>query len=107
MVQPAVLQQNPTIWGEDCDVFDPDRWDRLKGEAADTVAFSAFLQGPRSCIGKAMSMLEFKAILVEIVSRFEFELVGHKAGEKVAVLNPSPLLRPKGGMRVKVKRVTS
>ena len=104
-IQPAVLQKNPTIWGEDCDIFDPDRWDRLEGEAADAIAFSAFLHGPRSCIGKAMSLLEFKTILIEIASRFEFELVDHRPGERVEVLNPSPLLRPEGGMRVRVKRV--
>ena len=106
MIQPAVLLRNPTILGENSDHFDPDRWDKLEGEAADGIAFSPFLHGPHACIGRAMSMLEFKAILVEVVSRFDFELLDHKVGEPVPVLNPSPVLRPKGGMRVKVKRVT-
>jgi cytochrome P450 len=73
LIQPAVVQHNPTIWGPDCDEFRPDRWDRLKGEAADPWAFATFSLGPRVCIGKAMTMLEFKIILVELVCRFDFE----------------------------------
>jgi cytochrome P450 len=99
---PAVIQHNPTIWGEDCNEFDPDRWDRLEGEAADAHAFAAFMQGPRTCIGKVMTVIEFKVILIEMVSKFDFEIM--ETGE-VELVNPSPLLRPKGGMKVRARRV--
>jgi cytochrome P450 len=108
LIQPAVVQHNPTIWGPDCDEFRPDRWDRLKGEAADPWAFATFSLGPRVCIGKAMTMLEFKIILVELVCRFDFEglVAGAKLSE-IKLINPSPLLRPEGGLKVRVKRRTA
>ena len=102
VMMPAVVQHNPTIWGHDCDVFNPDRWDRLDGESADSHAYAAFMQGPRMCIGKVMTVVEFKAILIEVLSKFEFEVIDTG---KVELLNPSPLLRPKGGLKVRVKRL--
>lgn len=97
----SVIQHNPTIWGDDCDEFNPDRWDHLEGSSADPGAFAAFTQGPRSCIGKRMAMLEFKIILVDTVSKFEFEEA--HTGD-IEILNPSPLLRIKGGLKVRAKR---
>ncbi|OIW30733.1 cytochrome P450 [Coniochaeta ligniaria NRRL 30616] len=98
---PAAVQHNPSIWGPNTEVFDPDRWDNLSGEAADTYAFAAFSQGPRICIGRVFTMIEFKAIMVEIVSKFRFEKVGK--GD-IELINPSVLLRPRGGLKVKVIR---
>jgi len=104
LIQPAVFQHNPTIWGPDCDEFRPERFNHLEGQAADPYAYTAFSQGARICIGKAMTMLEFKIILIELVSRFEFEAVD-KVGE-MKLVNPSTLLRPEGGIRVRVRRLT-
>ena len=53
------------------------------------------------CIGRVMTLIEFKVILVEIIRRFDFEHIP----QKIELVNPSPLLRPKGGLKVKVKRV--
>ncbi|KXX74106.1 Cytochrome P450 4F5 [Madurella mycetomatis] len=105
LMQPAIIQHNPTVWGSDCDEFKPDRWDRLEGEAADPWAFSAFSHGPRICIGRTLSMLEFKIILIELVSTFDFEGIGNTKGSEMKLINPSPMLRPDGGIRVRVKRV--
>jgi cytochrome P450 len=64
-------------------------------------AFAAFSQGPRICIGRAFTVIEFKAIMIELVSKFRFEKVGE--GE-IELINPSVLLRPRGGLKVKVVR---
>lgn len=104
LMQPAIIQHNPTIWGSDCDEFKPDRWDRLEGEAADPWAFSAFSHGPRICIGRTLSMLEFKIILIELVSTFDFEGISNTKASEMKLINPSPMLRPDGGIRVRVKR---
>jgi cytochrome P450 len=82
-------------------VFNPDRWDVLSGEAADMYAFQAFSQGPRICIGRQFGVMEFKTILIELVKRFRFERIG--SGE-VEVINPGVVLRPLGGLKVKVVR---
>ncbi|KAK3339643.1 cytochrome P450 [Lasiosphaeria hispida] len=104
LMQPAIIQHNPTIWSPDCDEFKPDRWDHLEGEAADPWAFSAFSHGPRVCIGQALSMLEFKIILIELVSTFDFEGIDDTRANEIKLINPSPMLRPDGGIRVRVKR---
>jgi cytochrome P450 len=105
LMLPAVINHNPAIWGADCDAFRPDRWDHLAEEAADPAAFASFGLGPRVCIGRAMTMLEFKIILVELVSRFDLEAVVPGATiANIKYLNPSPLLRPEGGLRVRVER---
>ena len=90
---PATTHHNPTIWGEDCDEFNPDRWDRLEGEAATASSFMAFSQGPRVYIGKVVTVIQVKVVLVEMVKGYEFELVE----EEMKFLIPSPILRVKGG----------
>jgi len=103
IMHPAVIHHNPAIWGDDCDDFDPDRWDRLEGETADPYSFAAFSIGPRMCIGRVMAVIEFKVILIGILTKFEFEAVG--SGGEPELMNPSPLLRPMGGLKVRVKRL--
>ncbi|KAK3312699.1 cytochrome P450 [Apodospora peruviana] len=106
LMQPAIIQRNPTIWGPDCDEFNPDRWDKLDESpaASDPWAFAAFSHGPRICIGKALSMLEFKIILIELVSKFEFVDVEGRKSSEIKLINPSPMLRPDGGITVRVRR---
>ncbi|KAL1853938.1 hypothetical protein VTK73DRAFT_8869 [Phialemonium thermophilum] len=98
---PAAVHRNPSIWGPDADEFDPDRWDKLSAETTDIYAFAAFSHGPRICSGRAFTMLEFKAIMVELVSKFRFERIDKS---DIQLINPSVLLRPRGGLRMKVVR---
>jgi len=98
-VMPAIIHLNPHIWGDDADQFKPSRW--TEGHI-DPYAFAAFSQGPRQCLGRVWSALEFKIILIEILSKFRFAAIGT---EDVVLINPSPLLRPKEGMKVKVERL--
>nr|AVY05534.1 cytochrome P450 monooxygenase [Nodulisporium sp.] len=110
--------QHPKIWGPDAAAFDPDRWDRLAGDAASPFAFEAFLQGPRTCPGRNFAVAVVKAALVELVPRFRF--LGIERGEGDATLltggeervgrgvrfaNPSLTLRPAGGMFVRFERI--
>jgi cytochrome P450 len=99
---PAMVQRNPLIWGEDVDEFNPDRWDSLSADAASPYAISAFSGGPRLCVGKSFAYLEMKAVLVELLSKFVFEPVD----KNPKLINPGVTLKPKGGLRVKVRRVS-
>ncbi|KAK1753620.1 cytochrome P450 [Echria macrotheca] len=101
-LMPSAVQLNPLIWGPDAETFNPDRWDVPSDR--DVHAFAAFSQGPRQCIGRVFSMLEFKILIIEMAARFQFEQFGTE-GDKIQLVNPSPLLRPKGGLRVRVSRI--
>ncbi|KAL6892471.1 cytochrome P450 [Trichoderma longibrachiatum] len=101
---PAMVHLNPSIWGAaDVDEFNPDRWDAGTGAVANPFAIEAFLNGPRTCPGRALALLEMKTVLVEVVGGFELEAAGE--GEEVRFENPSLTLKPKGGLWVRVKRV--
>ncbi|KAI1806394.1 cytochrome P450 [Daldinia bambusicola] len=100
-----LVHQHPLIWGPNATEFDPDRWDRLSGDAATPFAFEAFLQGPRTCPGRNFALIEVKAFLVELVSRWRFLGIERRDGELLAsgeerlskgvkLANPSLTYRP-------------
>lgn len=96
---PAMVNLKPEIWGADAGVFDPDRWDRLEGEAGSAYAFATFHNGPRVCIGRALTMMEMKLVVAELVSRFRLEAT-HEG--ELALDTPSFTLKPKELLRVRL-----
>ncbi|KAI1370882.1 cytochrome P450 [Hypoxylon crocopeplum] len=111
-----LAHQHPLVWGPDAAIFEPDRWDRLTGDAATPLAFEAFLQGPRICPGRNFSIVEVKAVLVELVPRFCFlgvegadgELLAageEQVGRGVRLANPSLTNRPADGLLVRFERL--
>ncbi|KAF9493548.1 cytochrome P450 [Pleurotus eryngii] len=70
--------RNKLVFGEDADVFNPDRWLRpsdgkqtIVGVYANVMTFAA---GVRSCIGWRFALCELHAFIIELISNFEFEL---------------------------------
>ncbi|KAK4043701.1 cytochrome P450 [Parachaetomium inaequale] len=60
------------FWGDDADVFDPDRWDNLPKTVVPN-SFMTFLQGPRGCLGRKFAEVEMKVLLCVLLSRWKFE----------------------------------
>ncbi|KAI1470021.1 cytochrome P450 [Daldinia caldariorum] len=111
-----LVHQHPLIWGPDAPQFDPDRWDRLSGDAATPFAFEAFLQGPRTCPGRNFALVEVKTFLVELVPRWHFHGIERRGGELLAsgeerlgkgvkLANPSLTYRPADELLVRFGRV--
>ncbi len=71
-VHANAIHRLPAFWGDNADVFDPDRWNNL-GDNWSANAFMTFLQGPRGCIGRKFAETEMKWLLVCLVSMFRFE----------------------------------
>ncbi|KAK9467714.1 cytochrome P450 [Lipomyces arxii] len=71
-VQIYGVNHSKAIWGEDADEFKPERWDSLPTEAISPYSLLTFLQGPRSCIGRRFAEVEFKALLIALISTFNF-----------------------------------
>ncbi|KAF5692987.1 cytochrome P450 monooxygenase [Fusarium denticulatum] len=99
---PAMTQLNPEIWGPDVDVFNPDRWDCLSGDALSPYAMETFSNGPRMCPGKALALLNMKVLLVGLIRDFKIESVGDEEAE---FRNPSLTLKSKRPLLFKVQPV--
>ena len=72
-----VLHNNKDVFGPDASEFKPERWlteDTEKRVIMDR-NFLAFGAGPRTCIGKNISLLEMYKVIPQIVRQFDFEIV--------------------------------
>lgn len=96
---PAMMNFKPEIWGSDVDVFNPDRWDNLTGDAGGAYSFATFHNGPRVCIGKALTFMEMKLMIVEFVSRFRLEAT-HEG--EMEMETPSFTLKPKDCVKLRL-----
>ena len=68
------LHHDPTIWGDDVEVFNPDRW--LPGSLTQRqkMAFNPFSHGPRACVGQNVAMMELELIVGTLFRRYDFVL---------------------------------
>ena len=71
----ASIHRDRSIWGDDADEFNPDRWLEKKNAGVTTnFAVMTFIHGPRTCIGETFARAEFACLLGAFVGRFEWEL---------------------------------
>lgn len=68
------LHRNPKYWYEP-EAFRPERMAPERKKARHPMAYLPFGGGPRLCIGNHFAMLEMQLLLVELLSRFELELL--------------------------------
>ncbi|KAI1073997.1 cytochrome P450 [Whalleya microplaca] len=109
VLSPPVSNLSTRIWGEDALEFRPERWDVLGGDAATPYGMETFGNGPRICIGKAYSVLAFKVMMIELLKNFRFsksaDLVALD-GRMPAVQNPAVTWRPRGGLMIRIEKLT-
>lgn len=75
MLPPFVMHRLPQYWGEDAEVFRPERHlETPIGSRGNGYAFLPFIAGPRSCIGSRFALLEMKTVLAVLVNSFSFSL---------------------------------
>ncbi|KAK0723562.1 putative cytochrome P450 oxidoreductase [Lasiosphaeria miniovina] len=78
-MSPYVANRHVPTFGEDAEIWNPDRWMvpkelRQRREAA----IMSFGAGRRVCLGRHIAMLELKKIVPALVLRYEFDLIDHK-----------------------------
>ena len=97
-ISPFVLHRQRSLW-ENPEGFDPDRFAPDRSERP-RYAYLPFGGGPRQCIGMGFAMMEANLILARIMQRFRVDLVPAQR------IEPEPMvtLRPKGGLRMKLRR---
>ncbi|KAK7040251.1 hypothetical protein VNI00_009717 [Paramarasmius palmivorus] len=92
----TAINRDKDLWGEDADIFNPDRWEDIP-EAASSIPgiwgnMLTFFGGPRACIGWRFSVVEMKALLFTLVRAFEFELAVPR--QEVLIKRASLVQRP-------------
>jgi benzoate 4-monooxygenase len=64
------IHRDPAVWGEDADVYRPERWFEQNKEAMNK-AFVPFSFGPRSCVGRNLASMELLLLISTIVYRYD------------------------------------
>jgi len=70
------------------DTFDPDRWLDTTQLDALKESFYPFSLGQRNCVGMALANAELKALLVALVTRYDFEMVKDFTPDYFLTLKP-------------------
>ncbi|KAJ6041289.1 uncharacterized protein N7446_010820 [Penicillium canescens] len=76
-INPWVAHYNYSIFGNDANIFRPERWLSEDSHAMERY-FMPFGQGSRTCIGKNISLLEIGKLIPQLVRNFDFELAGRQ-----------------------------
>ncbi|KAJ5648809.1 Cytochrome P450 E-class CYP52 [Penicillium longicatenatum] len=67
MYSTYMLHRRKDIWGEDAEIFNPDRWIRRKV----TWEYIPFNGGPRTCIGQQFALVRSSYVLVRLLQKFD------------------------------------
>ncbi|TFK48996.1 cytochrome P450 monooxygenase pc-bph [Heliocybe sulcata] len=67
------IHREKAVWGEDVDVFRPERWFEID-QADINKAFNPFSYGPRACVGRNLASMELLIIISSILRRYHFLL---------------------------------
>ncbi|KAF2850607.1 cytochrome P450 [Plenodomus tracheiphilus IPT5] len=84
---PLGIHRSKRIFGVDADLFRPERWigcgEERFGEMAATVDL-VFHYGKYQCLGKAVALMEFNKVFVELLRRFDFAVVCPERPAKIS-----------------------
>ncbi|WJX65237.1 hypothetical protein P8452_49919 [Trifolium repens] len=90
------------IWGKDCLEFKPERWISERGGIVHVPSykFNSYNAGPRTCLGKDLSMIQIKITAIAILSKYCVQVEdGH-----VPFLSHSIVLLMKNGLKVRITK---
>ncbi|CAG9941252.1 unnamed protein product [Clonostachys rosea f. rosea IK726] len=77
------FHHNPLIWGEDHNVFNPDRWEvpEIAQRARHLMHFGL---GGRQCVGKTVAQTNIYKLVSTLLRRFDFQLADSEERERAA-----------------------
>ncbi|KAK0436857.1 cytochrome P450 [Armillaria borealis] len=108
----AAYNRNKEIFGDDADIFNPDRWLRdtvpnTKSALGVYASMFTFSGGSRSCIGWRFAVMELHAFMIELLRTFEFSLDDNEEVRRESTFVMTPTVEgqiEKGSqLRLKVK----
>ncbi|KAF8173848.1 cytochrome P450 [Mycena galopus ATCC 62051] len=98
IVEPIrAINRSEALWGPDAKEFKPERWfEDIPVGARELQGYRhllTFHDGPRTCLGKAFALAEFKAVLSVLIRNYAFEFPG---GPETEIGNHAAIImRPK------------
>ncbi|SFT79331.1 bifunctional cytochrome P450/NADPH--P450 reductase [Arthrobacter sp. ov118] len=66
-----LLHRDKAAWGEDAEIFDPERFSPARAAEIPANAWKPFGNGQRSCIGRGFALQEAMLFLAKLLQRFE------------------------------------
>lgn len=100
---PLALHHDPDIWGDDVDVFRPERFGEgiVKASNNNPAAFLPFGFGPRTCVGLSFAVSEAKIALTMILQRYRLILSPAYVHSPVQLF----MIRPQHGVQVILHKI--
>jgi cytochrome P450 len=95
---PWAIQRDPR-WFDRPNEFRPERWEGDFAKTLHRYAYFPFGGGPRFCIGQSFAQMEAVLLLATLAQAFHVEVLSRRV-----VPEPSVTLRPKKGLRVRLRR---
>src|SRR4051794_29047969 len=92
------LHRDPSVWGPNPDVFDPENFSREAEAARPVNAWKPFGNGQRACIGRGFAMHEAALAIGMVLQRFK--LIDHKRYQMA--LKETLTIKP-DGFKIKVR----
>ncbi|GMI71585.1 cytochrome P450, family 715, subfamily A, polypeptide 1 [Hibiscus trionum] len=95
------MHHDPALWGADVNEFRPERFkdDNLYGGCKHKMGFLPFGFGGRMCVGRNLTMMEYKVVLTLMLRRFSFSTSPNYRHSPSILLS----LRPKHGLPLMVQ----
>jgi cytochrome P450 len=97
VIYPYLVHRNPSLW-DSPGRFDPARFSPERSAGRDRLAYIPFGVGQRMCIGAAFATAEAQVVLSMLTRAMHFAPAGPEP-----VLAPRIALRPRDGIRVRVR----
>ncbi|KAF8173850.1 cytochrome P450 [Mycena galopus ATCC 62051] len=114
IVEPIrAINRSEALWGPDAKEFKPERWfEDIPVGAREIQGYRhllTFHDGPRTCLGKAFALAEFKAVLSVLIRNYAFEFPGGpetEIGEHLGIIFRPKVVGEKGAkVPLRVRRL--
>ncbi|GIY20841.1 cytochrome P450 3A4 [Caerostris darwini] len=92
------LHRDPELWGSDASEFKPERFSPENKFKIHPMAFQAFGQGPRNCVGMRFAYMEAKLALARLLSKYKFKACAKTDKEQLDLKISIFSINPKRGV---------